>query len=128
EFGENGNRVALDHADLGAIRSMQPDLRRSCNVAPNAHVVREVGIEDRAIGAAAVREPCHPGAIEPNAVDVRGDRIPLGRREVGDAVRLVHTEEAAYLPTSGRDLFQHVARSAVAVQMLEAAALAEPEE
>ena len=53
---------------------------------------------------------------------------PLRRGEVGDVVCLVHTEEGADLPASGRNLLQHLARCAVAVQVFEAAAFAEPEE
>ena len=69
-----------------------------------------------------------PGAIETDAVDVRGDGIPFGRREVGE---LCAWSTPKKLRTSQRPFvicLHHLARSAVAIQVLEAAALAEPEE
>src|SRR4030095_1628601 len=107
---------------------MEAHLLRRRDVAPDAHVLREVGIEYGAICSSSLREPRYTGSIESYPIYVRADRAAAGRREITHTIRFVHAVERAHFPSAGGDLLHHLAGSAVAIQVLEAAARAEPQE
>ena len=74
------------------------------------------------------RETRQTTAVELDAITVRRDVAVLGRSEIDETIRFVHTFDRAHFPLAVSDLSQQFAVGGVVIEMLPAVALAGPDE
>src|SRR5262245_27444676 len=107
---------------------MQPDLCWMRRITPDAYVLREGRIEDGAVRPIGARNASHRAAIKANTVDVGVDMAPFPGLEVNESVLFIDAIERPNVPAPGRNLSHLGAIGFVVIEVLEPAALAEPEE